>query len=274
MKALDKRLSFSDLWAFNECPQQFLWRRQRVRGEFTVHQAVGNVVHKLAAEGDSEAAREYATRQLARFTPGEQAEANQRIEALAQANEEMSGEDTSCDRKPEKLVIWKDPISGWELVAKPDEVSVTQGRKGLDLLQVTDIKTGGRLKKKHKEQIYFFGMVVSLARDYHGPVKLVVRLLGSRASQSTALPSSHVPGEEVLWYSPHLTGKQLDKVRRVIQGIEACEEKDNFPATPEWRACNGCKFRQRCPAFQALFIPRFSPPQTGDSQPPDLEKTA
>jgi hypothetical protein len=116
-----------------------------------------------------------------------------------------------------------DPVSGWTLKAKPDEVAEVEGRFGGKIPQITDLKNACFLREKHKRQLFFFGMVLCLARGITTPIKLVVRLLGSDKS-------------EVFWYSPKMTERKLEEVRTVIHRIEdfleTVEKRKESPVDP------------------------------------------
>src|SRR5215470_19466070 len=174
---MKKSLSFSDLWAFKECPQQFLARKQRRARSVNAYQAMGDAAHALYAAPDREAAESEVVKHLAVVPEQERKAARQRVEALAQVADDMADDDEVKDREKETTIRFFDEKSGWWLFAKPDEVSLTMGRFGREVVQVLDIKTGGRLKEKQVHQLYFFGLVASLERGYSGPVRLVVRLL-------------------------------------------------------------------------------------------------
>jgi|AGTN01.3.fsa_nt_gi hypothetical protein len=205
MKA--KTISFSDLWAFRECPFCYLERiRRKRKPPANIYEAVGEAAHAaiVAPEEEREAIIEKYISQL----PEEQQEqAGKMICEHIRANARLVQQDESINRKPEKQLSWFFESIGWILKAKPDEIGYYTDSRGAKVLQITELKTASFLKAKHKEQLYFFGLVASLALGHRGPIKLVLRLLGSET-------------EQVFWYSHFSTERSLAKVRSLIGEIE------------------------------------------------------
>ncbi|MBZ0188188.1 MAG: PD-(D/E)XK nuclease family protein [Candidatus Obscuribacterales bacterium] len=198
-------LSHSDITLFLEDPDAFLLKiTGKPRPPETLYQIVGNVVHRLASGTDKCAGDEFIRRRLEQLSEADKEKAfnliRKHMDAIAYLDESYT--EGSPDR--EKKLAWTDPVTLWSLVAKPDELIIAHGN---DYMQIADFKTAFRLSPKHKEQLYFFAMVASLATGYKGPVRLVVKLLGSRC-------------KEVFWYSPKATARSLSIVRSVIARIE------------------------------------------------------
>ena len=116
-------------------------------------------------------------------------------------------EEHQTNAKKEKQLSWFDPVTGWRLLAKPDEIS-TFPFGNTTLMEIADLKTAGRFSYKHRSQLFFFGLVASLSKDYNGPIRLVVKLLGSNKRKE-------------FWYSPKATKTSLENVRAVIRQIES-----------------------------------------------------
>lgn len=204
MKA--KTISFSDMWAFRECPSCYLERVTRKRRPAeNIYEAVGEGAHAAIAAPVEE--REAILKEHVGKLPSElQEEAEKLMREHIRANERLVQTDAAANRQPEKQLSWFDEISGWTLKAKPDEIGFIT-REDSVVLQITDLKTARYMKGKHKEQLYFFGLVASLALKHRGPIKLVLRLLGSES-------------EHVFWYSHLSTERTLLKVRTLIGEIE------------------------------------------------------
>lgn len=205
MKA--KTISFSDIWAFKQCPFCYLERmKRRYRPAETIYEAVGEGAHAAIA-APAEEREAILQKYISQVSPEQQEEAEKMMREHIRANERLVDRDESSDRQPEKQLSWFFEATGWTLKAKPDEIGFYTDQSGLRVLQITDLKTARWIKPKHKEQLYFFGLVASLALDHRGPIKLVVRLLGSET-------------EEVLWYSHFSTQRSLAKVQALIGEIE------------------------------------------------------
>jgi len=202
-----KTISFSDMWAFKQCPFCYLERvTRRRRPAETVYEAVGEGAHAAIAAPAEE--REAILRKyVSQVSPEQQEEAEKLMREHIRANERLVEGDQSSDRQPERQLSWLFEETGWTLKAKPDEIGFYTDQSGLRVLQITDLKTASWIKPKHKEQLYFFGLVASLALDHRGPIKLVLRLLGSET-------------EQVFWYSHFSTQRSLARVRALIGEVE------------------------------------------------------
>lgn len=199
-----KTLSYSDMATFLDDPEKYIERVTSPRKPPEhIHQLVGNVVHAMAP-ASAEKREQILERQLNSFPEEELAEARERINRFLDAADSLSREGDG--KASEVQLSWKDPVTGWTLKAKPDELSMLDWGNG-EMMEIADLKTASRLKYQHKSQLFFFGLVATLARNYQGPIKLVVKLLGSGT-------------EETFWYSPKATGRSLDKVRNIIRQIE------------------------------------------------------
>jgi hypothetical protein len=198
-----KTLSYSDLATFLEDQELYIERITSPRKPWEhLHQLVGETVHAMAA-ADDRARDRILDRRLAEVPEEEKEAARSKIMQMIETADALAtpAEKTS----QEEQLSWKDPVTGWILKAKPDEISMLE--KGR-LMQISDLKTASRLKYKHKSQLFFFGLVAALAKNYQGPIRLVVKLLGSGL-------------EESFWYSPKATERSLEGIRATIARIEA-----------------------------------------------------
>lgn len=235
----ERSISFSDILAFLTCQLKYRlikegWKRVALREE----QVVGNLTHDGSAESNDEDRERLLQEGLATLPDDQRAKVETKVRTLIQVADELE-DDNAFDVHREKLVRWLDEETGWELVAKPDEVSMTVGERGSEIIQVVDKKTGGRLRKSHIDQIFFFGLVVYLTRRdvFFGSIKLIVRLLGNQTD----------PDNE-FWFSRAKVESDLRKIRDVIHQIEFALEKDRFKPTIGDH-CDRCPVNVHCRAF-------------------------
>lgn len=203
-----KTLSFSDIQAFLESKEGYLDRITSgwQRGE-TLSDHIGETVHAVAAAPPEEREKVLAEQlQLAQVEDREQLE--KIVRERVNNGEALAATEGLTNRRKEKLISYFDQESGWTFKAKPDEMAEIDDGFGGTTVQITELKNARFLKERHRQQLYFFAMVVSLAQGFSRPIKLIVRLLGSGTSQE-------------FWYSPKLTEKKLGEVRSLIQRIEA-----------------------------------------------------
>jgi len=236
---MKKKLAYSDLRAFRECPQQY-WKRvnRAKRVARTVHEAVGDITHAASAD-DSKERQAHTAKQLAELPQEQRAEVAKVVEELTAAALEMSEAQDVSDREKEKQLRWLDPETGWELLAKPDEIGMVEDPRGGEILQIVDNKTAYKLRSKHLKQLYFFGLVARLAKKYPGAIRLVVRLLRSK-------------DEAVFFSSPKKVDRELAKIRRTIRAIESRLASGNFEAVTG-KQCEGCPYREGCDAYQQML---------------------
>jgi len=201
-----RTLSFSDLRTFQECHYAYV---ERLTFGFaptdTIAGAAGEATHALAAVPADEREATLAS-QLEQLPEDQREKVEGLIRDYTRAADELSLQAAVRNREAEKLLSWRDPVTGWVLKAKPDQIGFVDS-EGQDVLQITELKTARFLRTKHKNQLYFFAMLASLALNFTGPIRLALHLLGS----STPV---------VFWYSHKATERSLDRVRSVIRQIE------------------------------------------------------
>lgn len=237
---MKKKLAYSDLRAFRECPQQYSLRVRRAkRAERTVHEAVGDITHAASAD-DSKERQAHLAEQLQALPAEQREEVAKAVEELTATALEMSEAQDVSEREKEKQLRWLDPQTGWELLAKPDEIGMVEDPRGGEILQIVDNKTAYKLRSKHLKQLYFFGLVARLAKKYPGAIRLVVRLLKSK-------------DEAVFFSSPKKVAEELAKIRGTIRAIESRIESDDFEAKTG-KHCEGCPYREGCAAYQQLKV--------------------
>lgn len=237
----ERSVCASDIKRFLMCQLSYrLSKEGAATAELREEQMVGNLTHDGSAETDRQDRERLLQEGLAELdvSDDKKAEVESKVRALIQVADELE-DDEAFDVRREKLVRWLDEETGWELVAKPDEVSTVLGDGGAEILQVVDKKTGGRLLRSHREQIFFFGLVVYLSRreDFFGSIKLVVRLLGN-----------HEDPDREFWFSRAKVDSDLRKVRDVIRQIESALEKNRFKPTLGDH-CDRCSVRGACRAY-------------------------
>lgn len=249
---MKKSLSFSDLWTFLECPEEYLARIQRKKQKVTKEQVVGNATHALAENhGEaSDAIRISIEQELSLLPAEERAETLKRIEIVAANAQEMATCDDEDDDDTDRESVYRflyDKL-GWTLCAKPDKVDFVEV-DGRQVMEITDYKSGRsheyydqetgdtayRPKRKHKEQIYFFAMVVSLALNWTGPIRLRIRYWGNKADCKP------------MWYSHRRTGEALLELSGHIARIERYLAEKQFPAKPGFW-CKDCPLADSCQA--------------------------
>lgn len=235
-----KSISHSDMKAFLLCQLRYRFLKEGAeRVEDRPEQIVGDVTHKATEETDIETRLATLETELGKLSDSDRELVEDDARKCLE-NADALEDDNSFDVEREKLLRVLDEETGWELVAKPDEVSMTVDGSGKEILQVIDNKTSEFLKGRDKDQIFFFGLVVYLLRskDFFGSIKLVVKLL--RAKED--------PVKE-FWFSRSRVKENLEAVRTVIRDIEKALEKDRFkPTTGEH--CNWCPFREQCRAYK------------------------
>lgn len=279
----EKVLTFEMLEDWHRCRFSFLLRRLGKRGKISLQERVARTVGKAvenAISADTDEEREAAIDDLVRRLPAaERADALKKVDELVARADELYDDTSDSDQQVQ--LEWTDPVTGWKLVAKPDEVKfVQEGDRGIK--QIIDDKTSWRLTSRHKRNIFFFGLVASLSdeeedkaarargeKPYRWPLQLVVRLLGTPpATDEDGDPVTPPDPEPKFWYSRSRQQEKLDEIRRVIREIDAAltalrneEEtlKDTvpeakllqlFPAKESW-ACDRCRYQcTDCPLFR------------------------
>lgn len=250
---MKRSLSFSDLWTLLECPEEFLARLLRLKQKKTKEQVVGDATHAIAEQHgeQTDEIRTFIAKELAQLPEGERQETLARIQqvaANAQAMAEGDGDDDE-DTDRESVYRWVFEAIGWTLCAKPDKVDVVV-EDGRQILEITDYKSGSshewqeadgqvsyRPKRKHKEQIYFFAMVVSLSMNWTGPIRLRIRYWANKAECKP------------MWYSHRRTNEQLDEVAGHIRRLEEYLATKSFPKRPGFW-CKHCPLAATCEGNQ------------------------
>lgn len=250
---MKRSISFGELWTFEECPQQYLARLMRQKQTVTKEQVVGNATHALAeTKGEKTAAVErLIARELACLPAHEQEETLARIELVSANAKEMAEADNDDDGDTERETVyrWFHKESGWWLCAKPDKVEIVE-EDGKQILDILDYKSGAsyeygtddgvsyRPKRKHKEQIYFFALVVANAMNWTGKIRLRIRYWGNKAECKP------------MWYSHYRSPGKLLELSAVLKRIEEYVANKAFPCkTGFW--CNTCPRAATCEANQS-----------------------
>lgn len=138
-----------------------------------------------------------------------------------------------------------------------------------------------RKLEKVRSQLFFFAMVAEQTRDYHEPIELGAFFLGDRTDEDDQLKQDRARQEATrkfqnkvkaralkggrpfvpqggepdphlldLTYQPRAGEKALSEYVEILDDIETAFRKDDFQASPGWK-CNGCDYRDSCPAFKA-----------------------
>ncbi len=229
---MSKSISFADIHAFEECRSQYRHRKQGTQKDVSHKEALGNIVHEVLAVS-TDARPALLAGKLANLPASDRAGASSTIVSMVEAADDME-EGNHPDR--EKHLRFLDLETSWQLVAKPDEIEIVSDERGNPILEIVDVKTSSHLRRKHREQIFFFGLVAFLSKpEFTGSIKLVVRILSSKT-------------DFIFWFSRARADEQLEKVRQVIREIEAARARQDFPTQVGW-ACPGCNFHKQCQAY-------------------------
>ena len=251
---MKRSLSFSDLWTFLECPEEYLARLQRKKQKRSKEQVVGDATHAIAEQHGKKTAeiREFIRHELALLPAEQREETLKAIEVVAANAQEMAEHDEEDDDETDRESVhrWLFERLGWTLCAKPDKVDfVMEG--GRQIMEITDYKSGKsheyydsvsgktvyRPKRKHKEQIYFFALVVGLAMNWTGPIRLRIRYWGNKAEC------------EPMWFSHRRTQEALEEIAGHIAKIESYLAAKKFP-TRSGFWCKDCPLLANCKAGQ------------------------
>lgn len=244
LKALT--LSFSDLNTFFSERDLFIPRILGMRPKLTKFEAIGEGTHIIASEGSTEESRRKVDRLLSKLPEGERAESAQTIDHLAANAREMDDNGDETDMKRENLFQWTDSVTGWTIFAKPDKVGYARDEEsGREVLKIADMKSGSQLRRKHLDQLFFFGLIYSLAHGYRCKILLELAYLGDKTPITR-------------WYSPKATERSLANLRGQIQQIEQhlVDNIDKLPHDSDWHraalalaAKAADRKRMRRPAF-------------------------
>lgn len=172
---------------------------------------------------------------------------------------------------------WHDPVTGYDLFAKPDEVQYTSDARG-PVMRIIDDKISWRLTDHHRNQIRFFGLVASLSKQSEAGkkrhqlgIELVVRLLGKPPIDRFTGERLEVGERERKFsFSPSSQVDELAAVRRTIRNLNAARNelarldldgmdlpsvlsatRAYFPAR-QGSFCTRCLHRSMCPLFQGV----------------------
>lgn len=247
---MKRSISFGELWTFEECPQQYLALLMRKKQLVTKEQVVGNATHALAENrGEkTESVKRLIARELSFLPAEERDETLARIELVNANAMEMAAADNDDDSETERETVyrWLFEAMGWTVCAKPDRVEIVQ-ENGQQILDILDYKSGSsyeyttekgvsyRPKRKHKEQIYFFALVVSKAMNWTGKIRMRIRYWGNKSEC------------EPMWYSHYRTQTKLDELGRQLKRIEEYLAANAFPSKPGFW-CEGCPRAAVCEA--------------------------
>lgn len=274
----DRSISFADLAVANMCLLAFQKRKQRERRlPRENHQVVGDITHNIAAMDDPNQ-REAALAEQLRVVPEEDRKGvEQEIRDIVANFDKMDDDGAEHISKDKAVYKWVIPDASWALIAsggnmwmppepwmlpiKPDNIdlAVSETDENTFNLQIVDKKSAYKLRDKHVDQVFHFGMVSHLdtlleklleakakalgiapnSPNYpkRGAVRLVVRL--GRSGQ-----------EHVFWYKRSATNDNLRKVLWMIRRIEDSLVKGEFKPTLG-EHCFECPYRAGCDAFKA-----------------------
>lgn len=244
---MKKHISVSRLMDFMRCPKAYHGNITRARDrKVPESEVIGDVTHKLTAGQGQAAARVFVQAKLAHL-PEERQEAvlEQAVELSANAVE-MSAPEVTNERREVQL-MWEDPITGYEIYAKPDElfffdeVDERFGRRRVkSVMQITDVKAQAEeVKSYHWRQLYLFGLIATLSLRYYHAIRLVVRLAATES-------------EEQRWFSQQATYRQLERLRMTLREIDQAWRTRVFEEKPG-RFCKDCPLLAECAKGQEFL---------------------
>lgn len=243
-------ISHTGLKIFDECPQAYIdWASRRRKQKRTVGNLVGDATHGIAEENGQLSAKveKLIVSQLPLLPEDEREEALARIEEVAANAREMAeADDEDTDEAGRELVYrWFFEESGWTLCAKPDKVNFVV-EKGEKIMEIRDYKSGSShetlgengkklyfARRKHKEQLFFFALVVSLASNWTAKIRLSIRYWGNKVDCKP------------FWYSRSRQSEELKELKVKLKRIEEYLASRNFPAKPGFW-CKSCPLAESC----------------------------
>ncbi|HEY9720327.1 MAG TPA: hypothetical protein V6C69_22800 [Trichormus sp.] len=294
----DRTLTFQMLWDTDRCMRRLLWGMLRHRRITTpgdrLAQRVGKGFEIARAAETPDEVEEAVEATVARFAPEEQPAVRERlVELLERADvidEEIAEEEPECDNVvAEKQTQFYAPLPGdWRMAAKPDGVNyLTNTPEYGDVVQVVEEKTKGYYSSFLREQLYFFGLVISVAlqREFDAeeakawakyredtavwerqryqnghrvPRPRKPRSSRRRAIQLVPLLAGKVrneagelvpaPQPSPFMYSRWREPQKLAEAVAATQKIEKAFADNDFPAESGTH-CHGCPFRFDCDKF-------------------------
>jgi hypothetical protein len=179
----DRTLTFQMVWNIERCARRFILDWTKVRGEqppeAVLARKIGKTFERIrAAETDQEkqaALNEVLTRVAPDDRPVVLERLAEHLEVAAEIDAE--NEDESGTRVSEKQVqFYADLPNGWRGAALLDEIQYDNPEDPDAIIRIIDEKTGGWMYKKLRDNFFFFGMVVSLAKSAEAKAELVKAL--------------------------------------------------------------------------------------------------
>jgi len=249
-----KTTNVGHLLALRLCPAYLHWLLTRNKQEPPKEgQIIGRVVHRRAAEGDSQAVIQYQKRQLQMVPVEKRDQVEVDVDELSFHAQELSDEEVTAEEKEVQL-FWQDPVTGWTVYAKPDQRFWFEDKLRNKVMQITEVKSQALFAKRyHWDQIFLFGLIAAMAENYEGPIRLVlqfpyVAMLKSQGVKWVKITDAN--GERLInvdelhseverWYSPKMTEEKLEALRADLRLMEECFGSGHFPC-PEGDDCWAC----------------------------------
>lgn len=137
--------------------------------------------------------------------------------------------------KREKLYIWKDPQTGWEVTAEPDRVEPCWDDHG-EFIQITDQKFPKFVRERHKQIVRLFGLVCYMILVQGGASNIRIKLCVE------SMRETHVE-----WFSERTAEELLGQVRETIRKLEAAHaEPSRINPRAVGEHCHSCVMRELC----------------------------
>jgi hypothetical protein len=135
----------------------------------------------------------------------------------------------------EKLCIWKDPATGWELTAEPDRWEPCRDDFG-EYIHITDEKYPRVVRQRHIENVRLFGLVCYMLLLDGGAKNIRIKL------SVESMRETHTE-----WFTARAAEDLLAEVRKTIRELEAANAEPNrIHPRAVGDHCYACPLREMC----------------------------
>ena len=135
----------------------------------------------------------------------------------------------------ERLCIWKDTVTGWELTAEPDRWESCKDEHG-EFIHITDEKFPKVIRKRHVDTVRLFGLVCYMLLRDNGAENIRIKISVESMKETYTE-----------WFSERAAEDLLVEVRRTIRSLEAENaEPDRVHPRCVGEHCYGCPLREMC----------------------------
>lgn len=223
-----KEIAIHQLLAYRRCPAMYAAGKHKRKD--STGSVMGRAVHAIAAGEDEHAVLAKAAHKLRKLEKDEAKVSDVLCSAQVMGRKAAAAATPGSAR--ERQLVYDDFETSWRIFAKLDELPTDDRVK-----TIVDIKSGRRLHHGCWDQLFEFGLVLSLVDDYWRPIRLKLR----------CCPNEGEPVEYERWFSPKLVDSQLEKLHETIRQIESSHESGVFPHKPGSH-CSRCPLADTCEA--------------------------